>query len=168
MLKLDISVFSDSITSDKRTVTAEELGLEDSKEFSNDINIEFNINKVGAEFFLKTHLVTNAMLECDRCLEPFQYDIDEEIDIIFTPNADIYNESEDDVYPIVDSSNIIDVSESVRQALLIAVPYKHVCDESCKGLCSKCGKNLNTGACDCKTDTIDPRWEALKNIKFNS
>ena len=168
MITLDISSFSEGSSVEKRTVDFEEMDRGAQEEFPNEIELLFEINKVGHEYFIKTHLQTQARLTCDRCLELFDFDIDDSVNIIFTSNTGLYTETEDDVYAITDSSKQINVADSVWQALQITIPYKHVCSPDCKGLCSHCGTNLNTGTCDCSGSKVDPRWEALKNIKFNS
>lgn len=59
----------------------------------------------------------------------------------------------------------IDLSEDVKELTLLALPMKHLCDENCKGLCPKCGKDLNEGPCDCKVDEVHPVWEPLLKLK---
>ena len=48
---------------------------------------------------------------------------------------------------------------------VLAVPMKNLCSEDCKGLCPKCGKNLNEGLCNCNEENIDPRWETIQKLK---
>jgi uncharacterized protein len=62
--------------------------------------------------------------------------------------------------------DFVDLEETLREEVLLALPIAHVCDEACKGLCARCGKNLNEGTCDCKPDQPEDRWAALKNIKL--
>jgi uncharacterized protein len=59
----------------------------------------------------------------------------------------------------------LELAEIVREQLLLAIPIKTVCREECKGLCPHCGKNLNSGECECAQGASDPRWEALKSLK---
>jgi uncharacterized protein len=58
----------------------------------------------------------------------------------------------------------IDLSEVIREQMILAIPEVVLCKEDCEGLCDKCGKNLNLLNCKCKEDEIDPRWAALKNL----
>ena len=58
----------------------------------------------------------------------------------------------------------LDLDELVTTDILLELPLKHLCREDCKGLCPKCGKNLNSGECECDLREIDPRMEALKNL----
>ena len=56
----------------------------------------------------------------------------------------------------------LDLDELVTTDVILELPSKHLCREDCKGLCPKCGKNLNKGECGCNLNEIDPRLEALK------
>jgi uncharacterized protein len=58
----------------------------------------------------------------------------------------------------------VDITEPIRQVLILAVPLKPLCAETCRGLCASCGANLNETGCDCKRDNTDPRWEGLKGF----
>ena len=165
MYKLNILGYSEGTYSEEKTVTSVDIELDDRDEFPNVIDLSFTINKVGSELFIKTRFHTTAVLSCDRCLEPFDYELDDSMDIICTNQSDLYENNEDDVYPITDSTQEVDITESIRQSMLTSIPFKQVCDANCKGLCSHCGANLNTEKCDCDTDTIDPRWEALKKLR---
>jgi uncharacterized protein len=49
----------------------------------------------------------------------------------------------------------------LRDVAMLSRPQRIVCDEECNGFCVQCGKNLNKQSCDCKTEDVDPRWDAL-------
>ena len=72
---------------------------------------------------------------------------------------------EDEIFPI-DDHHQVDLTEAVRQTVLIALPMVTICQEDCKGLCSQCGKDLNQGPCDCQPET-DVRWIALEQLLQN-
>ena len=57
-----------------------------------------------------------------------------------------------------------DLSELIRQTLLVSLPLQPLCREACAGLCPQCGKNWNEGPCDCPTETVDPRFSALASL----
>ena len=57
------------------------------------------------------------------------------------------------------------ISEIVRESILAALPMKILCRDDCRGLCLKCGQNLNRGQCDCDTTEIDPRLAILAKLK---
>lgn len=59
----------------------------------------------------------------------------------------------------------VDLNEIVREQVFLAEPLKHLCKDNCKGICQRCGKDLNEGPCKCKEDRHDKRWDVLKNFK---
>jgi len=65
----------------------------------------------------------------------------------------------------MNSDQVADLTDMVRQELLLALPMKPLCSEECKGLCPRCGVNLNIETCDCRVKGMDSRWEGLKDLK---
>lgn len=61
----------------------------------------------------------------------------------------------------------LDLDEFIYAEVCLSLPMKHLCKETCKGICSKCGKNLNDGKCDCPEKEIDPRLAALAELLNN-
>ena len=98
---------------------------------------------------------------CDRCAATFDRDINFPIDVVLvTELADEENEDEW-VFPLEgDSANLDDI---VRTVFVLNLDSKLLCKEDCKGLCCRCGKNLNDGACNCQKE-LDPRFAALKQL----
>ena len=77
--------------------------------------------------------------------------------------ADATDEESDesDVYMLEPRATTVDLRPALREQWLLAVPGFALCREDCKGLCLRCGADLNQGPCNCEPD-IDPRWAALK------
>jgi len=61
----------------------------------------------------------------------------------------------------------LDVDEFVYSEVILDLPSKHLCSEDCKGICFKCGKNLNEGECGCSTKEVDPRLAKLMELLDN-
>ena len=103
--------------------------------------------------------------ECRRCLTPVEGSFDEEVTLVF--DADATDEEYDggEAFPFDPSSGSLDLSRAVRGEMILASNPYVVCDPECKGLCPRCGANLNEGACGCTTEEVDPRWEALRGLK---
>ncbi|HIT07153.1 MAG TPA: DUF177 domain-containing protein [Candidatus Scybalocola faecipullorum] len=106
-------------------------------------------------------------IPCDRCLEDvstkFEFDIHKELDL---------NESDEDRVRDMDETSYVehsslDVDLMVYNEMLIHFPMKTLCKEDCKGLCPKCGHNLNLGECGCDRESLDPRMAAIRDI-FNN
>lgn len=100
-------------------------------------------------------------LECSRCLTRFAGEL--EVDVCELFAAPGHTEGDDDVYRI--SGMEIELEPLLRDALALALPLKPLCNEACKGLCARCGRDLNEGPCECKDDEIDPRWAALTTLR---
>lgn len=111
---------------------------------------------------------------CSRCVGPVRIPVDETLQVTFMRTEDApdldqdteveVNEDDLDVYTYED--DVIDLEPLLREQLILALPYAPLCKEDCKGLCSRCGADLNETTCSCDRDTTDPRLAPLKNIKL--
>ena len=100
---------------------------------------------------------------CSRCLEPVSIPMTAELDAVFDRQPD---PDDPDLYSFEASS--IELTDAVRDALLLELPMRILCADDCKGLCPRCGINLNKGTCTCQegAEVINP-FSALKNIVLN-
>ncbi len=96
---------------------------------------------------------------CARCLAPVKETFS--IDVDFPVEKDS-PESEEEV--IVAEGQRIDLACVAQETVLTGLPFRLLCSEDCKGLCPKCGKDLNTGSCDCQHKEIDPRLAGLADF----
>ncbi len=96
---------------------------------------------------------------CDRCAEDIKLDfnIPMEHELVST-----LNNEETDEYILVEDMKL-DIEQLTLEDIFLALPVKFLCKDDCKGICCKCGANLNEGLCECKKD-IDPRLEALLGL----
>ncbi len=115
------------------------------------LHLEFTIFKTQDSFVIRGKVTGSIVLACSRCLEKFQHQLDLEVDeeIIATEMPDL---------------NELDISDIIRENILLNLAIKPLCAEDCKGLCVECGQNLNEEECDCDTEIIDPRLADLKNF----
>jgi uncharacterized protein len=113
-------------------------------------------------------LEADVDLQCARCLEPVMVDLDIPVEEIFTPTMDVISgqairPEEEDQALWINEHHILDLSEVLRQDVLIALPLHVLCRSDCRGLCPNCGQNLNEGPCDCTVEP-DPRWAQLAEL----
>lgn len=101
-------------------------------------------------------------IPCSRCAA--EYTETMEVDVCHTLVRSVNNEDNDALMQVTDLR--FDVDPLVTEDIFLTMPFKFLCSEDCKGLCVKCGKNLNDGPCSCKSDT-DPRWDALLQLLDN-
>ncbi|MBT7311186.1 DUF177 domain-containing protein [bacterium] len=98
--------------------------------------------------------------DCSNCLELFELNYDADVEIFIDRVATQEDVSQSD-WVICQQRGVVDISESLRDVAMLSRPQRIVCDEECNGFCVQCGKNLNKQSCDCKTEDVDPRWDAL-------
>ncbi|HON42049.1 MAG TPA: DUF177 domain-containing protein [Bacillota bacterium] len=88
---------------------------------------------------------------CDRCLEEFVMDLGAPIDESYYRVDEAPAEPDDDER-IYGEDDIIDISSDIEQAFVLTLPIRIVCRDECRGLCPRCGRDLNTGECSCSVD----------------
>ena len=101
-------------------------------------------------------------LNCSRCLDTFIYPVDIDIKERFTNNSQIINEE-----IVFVESDIINITEVIENSIISMLPIKRLCKQDCKGLCQKCGVNLNKETCTCNSADTDIRLEGLKALLDN-
>ena len=100
-------------------------------------------------------------LQCDRCAKEFSRITSVPFEACVVDHLD--NEDEEDDF-IVCEGDELDLSELAVSVFILGFESKNLCREDCKGLCQKCGANLNEQACSCKDESIDPRLEILAQL----
>ena len=104
----------------------------------------------------------DATLECARCLKAFGTEVAVDVcELFVAPGHE--DQADEDSYRV--SGTDIDLEPMVRDALTLTLPLNPLCEEGCKGLCARCGKDLSSGPCDCVQDEMDPRWAELSVLK---
>lgn len=98
--------------------------------------------------------------QCDRCCA----DVDEQLTYRFTHTLLQQLENEDDDGYLVVPDLTLEMDELAASDISLELPTKVLCSEECKGLCPKCGKNLNEGSCGCTTKEVDPRFAKLLQL----
>ena len=97
---------------------------------------------------------------CDRCADDFERQYSFDINRIVV--AHLENEEDDEDYIVVEN-NVLDLDDYVYQEIQLFLPQKMLCSDDCKGLCPKCGKNLNREKCGCQPE-VDDRLSALLQL----
>ncbi|MDO5041722.1 MAG: DUF177 domain-containing protein [Peptoniphilus sp.] len=125
------------------------------------------IYDMGKELMLDLNLEYKYNTQCDRCLKPIIKCEVSELKAYFRLDDELeYEDSADAQYfDLVNQE--IELDDIIISQIITDRPFKNLCDEDCKGLCPKCGKNLNEGQCDCVDDSgIDLRFEKILDL-FN-
>lgn len=129
--------------------------------------VHLTLSNIGKKMILMEASINLALLmPCDRCLEnvktDFNLNITKEIDM---------KESDSDRQKRLDEMNFIesallDMEKFVYNEMIIELPMKVLCNTDCRGICNKCGENLNLHTCDCESTELDPRMSKVLDL-FN-
>jgi len=113
------------------------------------------------KYYWRVAFQTAVRGQCRRCLADVQLPISESRGLLFA--ADDETPEGDGCYVISERARDLDLTEPLREELMLALPQFVECRPDCKGLCPRCGANLNDGPCHCPPQT-DSRWDALKGL----
>ena len=116
------------------------------------------INSAGLVTISAKIIFTMDIL-CDRCAESAQLSFEVPMEHGLVSHL---NDEENDDYILIEDMKL-DIEELTLEDIYLALPGKLLCKEDCKGVCHRCGANLNEGPCNCQKE-IDPRFEALMDL----
>ena len=138
--------------------------------FSSPIAVHLNLSRSGRAVQVKSRIETNVQWLCARCLETFSRVLTSQYSTTLKPRPDFPTAEEveltrEDLETDFYNGEEFDLTPLVQDQVLLALPQKAVCREECRGLCSRCGKNLNREVCGCPSGSTDSRFAVLKNIK---
>ena len=122
---------------------------------------EGTVRNTAGVLVMKGSIRTTIHGVCDRCASDFDQDVEIPIDVVLV--KELANEENEDEWVFPLEGNDADLDEIIRTVFVLNMDSKLLCSEDCKGLCFRCGKNLNHGPCDCKKE-IDPRLAALRQL----
>ena len=135
------------------------------------VTLSFDVDRQEpGRYRVAGQLTGELELTCSRCLEPFTLPVAADFDLRYVPRAENAGEGEqeveeDDLSTSFYDDDQIDLSQLIMEQFQLALPMKPLCTDACKGLCPRCGTNLNTGSCDCSQKWEDPRLAALKAMR---
>ena len=137
-----------------------------------DVEVSGVLTRLNEEVFLTGRVDTVLSLNCSRCLEQSNHPVHPTL-TSFPPTraTEVTSAAEVELHAAdIDTefyeNDRVDLTQSVRDGILLAVPVVFLCREDCNGLCSRCGINLNQGSCGCAKELpIDPRLKILKTLK---
>lgn len=136
---------------------------------SSPVKAYLHVDKIGDEVLFKGNISTNVELRCSRCLKDFNWEANIDVDVVYHSLSELKGEEkhgvkEDELNTGFYLGNEIDLDELLLEQIILNIPMKPLCSKLCKGLCPKCGKDLNIEECICEKVNIDPRFEKLKKL----
>lgn len=152
IFKIQLKMLPDAGIRLQETVPLQILQLEDTEfqKYNGEISFDFHISQPGETTALvRGNLFFTIESECALCLDHFT----EKIEI---PEICYYLENIE--------SDCIDLTEYVREDILLALPMRSICSEECAGLCMQCGANLNKTTCNCQAETFEVEDEENESV----
>ncbi len=167
MLRVDLGQLGreGSVVVEASISAEDELWKDTDLRWAGDVAVKLRATFAGTgEAVARGNVRGTLRQDCRRCLGPLETDVADELTLVF-----VTDRSEDDeeggAYPFDATGSELDLSRAVREELVLAVNPYVVCHSGCRGLCARCGADLNEGPCDCTDDEVDPRWAALRQLK---
>jgi uncharacterized protein len=133
-----------------------------------EVDLDLHLDAVVDGILVRGTVGVDLELPCSRCLEPQPVHRDVTVAELFVDPAKRDEDDEEDPgYELIDDATAIVLDTMVRDALLVDLPVRVLCDETCQGLCPTCGVDRNRTACGHGDgDDPDPRWAKLAELEL--
>ncbi|MDA0321766.1 MAG: DUF177 domain-containing protein [Verrucomicrobia bacterium] len=128
---------------------AMDLSSEESVEIREGLRYDLTVQVLGDELLARGRVELDLACRCSRCAEFFATSV-------FDGHFDLIRE-------LPEKDRLIDLTEDLREAIVLGFPSYPLCSDNCKGLCAQCGVNLNNQSCQCKP-VEDDRWNGLQDF----
>jgi len=151
--------------------TVGELDLEDAEiVLCAPPRVRFRLQRLGQEIRIEGRVEAEVQVRCDRCVSAFRLVLTPAFDVLYAPLTVLTPEEE---VQLTDRDlrfgfyrdEVIDIDALVREQIRLALPFRLLCREDCRGLCPQCGADLNQESCRCAPPPVDARWAALMELK---
>ncbi len=133
------------------------------------VNVVLTLDKLTDHVRITGTIKGSLEVACHRCLMPVALPLDERVDIYLVTETQVERDDEEELeddellYEFFDGE-VIEIDTMVAEQIFLALPFKVLCSEDCKGLCPGCGANLNEEACGCKADRSRSPFAVLKLV----
>ncbi len=130
---------------------------------------ELHVQRSGRGLLISGTFDGEVQLACGRCLEPFRFEAQDTFQVyceIATPGqpGEEHELADDELDVTYLEDGRVNTLHLLRENFLLSLPVQPLCHEDCRGLCPRCGVNLNQGACGCTETSGDPRLQALRKL----
>jgi uncharacterized protein len=145
----------------------EKIGIEGFS-VSSPVKAKLAVSKTAHEVMITGSLSVELDMECSRCLKGVRQAQELPVSVVYHPAEEIGSEKHGLHDAEMDlgfyTGEELDLQELITEQILLSVQMKPLCSDGCKGICPKCGIDLNTGTCTCVQKELDPRLEVLKKL----
>ncbi len=130
---------------------------------------DLRVDRSGHGLLISGTFSNQVQLVCGRCLEQFRFEAQDRFQVycqIPTPGqpAEEYELADDELDVTYLEEGRINTDHLLRENILLSLPVQPLCHEDCRGLCPRCGANLNLGTCSCTQTHGDPRLQVLRKL----
>lgn len=145
--------------------------------FSTPLTIEVHAAPEADLIKIKGTVAVDVQLTCSRCLEPYPERLNRRFTLRFSHEipSELAAAGAEEVELTAEQINLmhfdgetVDLKEAIQEQVVLALPFKPLCRETCKGLCARCGADLNAGPCGCKSNGRENPFAVLKNKQWPS
>ena len=126
------------------------------------VSAEGTVRNTAGVLVLEAVIATNLHAVCDRCAAPFERRVSWPVHAVLTRSLEREDEADEWTF-LLQEGDKADLDEILTTAFVLNMDSKLLCRPDCKGICPRCGKNLNEGACSCRPE-IDPRLAVLGQL----
>jgi uncharacterized protein len=155
-----------------------EISESGSCQFVGPVTIQVKVFLAHDMVEVEGQAAVEAIFTCSCCLKEFEQSVASDFALTYCrelPQVEIEDDGDDegaelsaeDMGLILFDGQEIDLTESIQEQLVMALPGRPVCDVKCKGLCPQCGVDLNLDSCDCAPQNVNLKMAALKDFKVN-
>ena len=136
------------------------------------LEVQLTVSRDGERFVMKGRLSGKLCLVCDRCLETYAFSLSHDFRLSLVlpkrweSDADETELRSEDLTVGFISTTKIDLDDIIREQIYLALPIKALCENTCAGLCSRCGVNLNRETCRCSENSGHPAFLKLKELQI--
>lgn len=146
----------------------ESIALESVKTLS-PLHAVLKIRTIGSEVLVNGSMEGDIELTCSRCLNAYAMKASSPINVVYEPSAMLDKEEHhklksDELDIGFYKNDTLDTDEVLVEQLLLSIPMKPLCSSECKGICPKCGADLNVSGCNCSTSEVDSRLKVLEQL----
>jgi uncharacterized protein len=152
-----------------------EMSDADVCQFLTPIKAALRAQQIGDIVEIEGNISTVVRLECGRCLQSFEMPLASQFALTYRQIDPVPESSDDDDEIELTADDMvlvhyqgeeINLEKEIQEQVVLAFPLRALCKPDCKGLCPKCGADLNTAACDCERSPSGGKFDALKNLKL--
>jgi len=171
-MKIAVASLSDRPTSLEGVLAPRELDLVAERvQFLDPVHVAVTLTRMQEDVLAEGTVRTTAHAECSRCLEDVAVELAGRFEALYVPDTGAYAQRMGrrdfewgDQRVNFYTELTIDLTDELRQCILLELPMKPLCRPDCAGLCPRCGADLNQGPCTCKPEAADDPWAALGKL----